>query len=205
VTGVGNAAAQVEVFAAPTVADGLVLVPLVRDDAYPNPALVALDAATGDLRWRAADTAGIKTEWGNVRSSPAVLGEVLLYGEPYSSGLVAIGLADGRTRWAVDVGPFCYPHWPSTAVVGRQILIARHDGALSAIDAETAQPAWSIYLGANSATGTFPDGYGPESEFCQWGPAGGFSILASPAVAESGIVVVGTLEGYLYAIGDRSW
>jgi len=205
VSGVGNAAEQVEVFAAPTVIDGMVILPLVRDDSYPNPALLALDAQTGELLWRAADAAGIKDEWGNVRSSPAVLGEVLLYGEPYSSGLVAIGLEDGATRWSVDVGPFCYPHWPSPAVVGQQILLARHDGALYAVDAETAATAWSIYLGIGRSPGEFPEDYGPETPFCEWAPTAGYSILASPAVSEDGIVVVGTLEGYLFGIGDRSW
>ncbi len=205
VTGVGNSADAVEVFAAPTLIDGLVVLTLVRDDAYPNPAMIALDAETGELAWRASDVAGLKDEWGNVRSSPAVLGEVLLYGEPYSSGLAAIEIATGETRWIAEAGPFCFPHWPSPAVVGRQILLGRHDGALYAIDAETAEPAWSIYLGLKSAGGEFPEGYGPGSGFCDWAPITGYSVLASPAVAESGIVVVGTLEGVLYAIGDRNW
>ena len=30
----------------------------------------------------------------------------------------------------------------------------------------------------------------------------GTSLIASPAVAANGVVVVGTLEGYLFAIGD---
>ena len=192
-------------FAAPTIVDDLVIITLVRDDAYPNPAVVALDKTDGSLRWRAADTAGLKEEWGNVRSSPAVLGEVLLYGEPYSAGIVAIGLDDGETRWATDVGPYCFPHWPSPAVAGRHILITRHDGALYAVDAETAQPAWSIYLGQGEADGEFPDGYGPGGGFCDWAPTEGASVLASPAVAESGIVVVGSLEGFIFGIGDRRW
>jgi len=204
VSGVGPAAEAVQVFAAPTLVGDLVVIPLVRDDAYPDPALVALDAATGNLAWRAADTAGLKAEWGNVRSSPVVLGGVLLYGEPYSDGLVAIGVDDGKTRWSATAGPFCYPHWPSPAVAGSHIVLARHDGGLYAVDATTGELAWSIWLGSSAAAGPFPDEYA-EAGFCEWAPKVGSSVLASPAVSQDGIVVVGTLEGVLYAVGDRSW
>jgi outer membrane protein assembly factor BamB len=204
VSGVGSAASNVKVFAAPTIVEGLVIVTLVRDDAYPDPALLALDAATGDLVWRASDTAALKTEWGNVRSSPAILGEVLLYGEPYSSDLVAVGIADGETRWSAEVGPFCYPHWPSPAVAGTQVVLSRHDGGLYAVDATTGGLAWSIYLGDSATAGPFPDTYA-DSDFCDWAPKTGYSLLASPAISPDGIIVVGSLEGFLYGVGDRSW
>ncbi len=33
----------------------------------------------------------------------------------------------------------------------------------------------------------------------------GLALLASPAIAENGVVVVGSLQGTLTAIGDTSW
>ncbi len=204
VTESGAPGEAAQVFAAPTIAGENVVVSLVRSDVNPEPGLVSLDRVSGAVRWRATDAAGIKTEWGNVRSSPAVVGDLLVYGEPYSDSLVTVGIEDGTTRWSVRVGPLCYPHWPSPAVVSGLAIISRHDGAVYAVDLATGAAAWSVYLGSVDAAGSFPDSYEAET-FCEWQPAAGYSILASPAVSESGIVIVGTLEGHLVAIGDESW
>jgi hypothetical protein len=63
--------------------------------------------------------------------------------------------------------------------------------------------AWSIYIGDDS-NGEFPDGYDEEG-FCDWTPKEGSPVLASPAIAENGIVVVGSLQGVLTAVGDANW
>lgn len=194
---------DLQVFAAPTIAGDYLVISLVRDDVFAEPALLALDRQTGEVAWRAADAAGIKSEWGNVRSSPAVVGDLLVYGEPYSNRLVAIGIGDGETRWSVDVGPLCYPHWSSPAVVSGQVILPRFDGSLTGVWLETKTRAWSIYLGQQDLDGEFPEGYG--EGFCEWQPKSGYSIIASPAVAENGVVVVGSLEGYLIAVGDADW
>jgi len=194
---------QVRVFAAPTIAGDLLVVSLVREDVFAEPALLALDRRTGEVVWRAEDAAGIKAEWGNVRSSPAVVGDLLVYGEPYSEGLVALGVEDGRTRWSVEVGPLCYPHWSSPAVVAGQVILPRYDGGLYAVALATKTTAWSIYLGQQALDGEFPAEYG--DGFCDWTPQTGTSVIASPAVADNGVIVVGTLEGYLIAVGDADW
>jgi outer membrane protein assembly factor BamB len=75
---------------------------------------------------------------------------------------------------------------------------------LYGVDAATGELAWSIWLGSNASAGPFPDAYA-EAGFCEWDPKVGFSVLASPAVSQDGVVVVGTLEGVLYAVGDRTW
>ena len=196
-------ASSFRIYAAPTVVDGRLIVTLVRDDVYPEPAMVAIDAATGRLDWEAVDTAGIKSQWGNVRSAPAVVGDLLVYAEPYFDGIVAIDMATGQTQWEVTAGAFCFPQWPSPAVNDGLVIVGRHDGGLYAVDAVTGTLSWSIYLGDHDADGVFPDGFG--EGFCDWTPVEGFSVLASPAVDDSGIVVVGTLEGYLVAVGDSSW
>jgi outer membrane protein assembly factor BamB len=194
---------QMRVFAAPTVAGDVLVISLVREDIFGEPALMALDRQTGEVRWRATDAAGIKSEWGNVRSSPAVVGDLLVYGEPYSDRLVALGVDDGRTRWSAEVGPLCYPHWSSPAVVSGQVILPRFDGGLYAVDVATKTRVWSIYLGQQALQGEFPADF--DSEYCQWQPRAGASVIASPAVADNGVVVVGTLEGYLMAVGDAGW
>lgn len=100
------------------------------------------------------------------------------------------------------MGPFCYPHWPSVAINNGYAYIARHDGGLYAVDLSATQEpeyVWRIYLGI-AADNSFPEGHA-----CDWGPKTGFSILASPAVSPEGIIVIGTLEGQLMAIGDTDW
>ena len=44
-----------------------------------------------------------------------------------------------------------------------------------------------------------------DTDFCEWTPKSGSSILASPAIAENGVVVVGSLQGILTAVGDATW
>lgn len=200
---VGEGGAAIRVFATPTVAGQLLIVPIVRDDLYGQPAMMALDKQTGAVRWRSADAAGLKAEWGNVRSSPALIGTLAVYGETYSNALVAIDVASGETRWLVEAGPFCFPHWPSPAITTGQVILARHDGGLYGIDASKGELAWSIYVG-DDTNGRFPDEY-DEDGFCDWTPKEGASVLSSPAIAENGIVVVGSLHGILTAVGDANW
>ena len=202
--GEGADAKPVGVFAAPTVTNSLLIVPFLRDDLYAQPALMALEKQSGAVRWYAADFAGIKSEWGNTRSSPALIGTLLVYGETYSNHLVAIDVASGETRWAVEAGRFCFPHWPSPAIANGQVILPRHDGGLYSIDAAQGEVTWSIYIGDDDSTGVFPDEY-EDTDFCDWTPKSGSSILASPAIAENGVVVVGSLQGILTAVGDTTW
>ncbi|NIR34595.1 MAG: hypothetical protein GWN07_00685, partial [Actinobacteria bacterium] len=59
---------------------------------------MALDKQSGQVRWRATDVAGLKEEWGNVRSSVALIGSLMVFGEVYSSDLIAMDAASGETR-----------------------------------------------------------------------------------------------------------
>jgi outer membrane protein assembly factor BamB len=193
-----------KIFATPTITNGVVLLSLVRDDVYADPAIIALDLESGVDLWIGTDDAALKAEWGNIRSSPASVGDLVIYGETYSQGIVALGLDDGVTRWKVDSGSFCYPHWPSPAVVSSQVVLPRHDGGIYGIDLQTGTVVWSVFLGDSQARGVFPPEYS-ETGFCDWGPEGTYSVLSSPAVSQDGIVVVGTLEGSLMAIADQDW
>lgn len=201
----GQSADQARIFAAPTVAGDLLIVTLVRVDVYAEPAVVALDRTTGDIVWQSVDVAGIKTgDWANIRSSVAVAGELVLFGEAYSDSLVALDLLTGQTRWSAKVGSYCLPHWPSPAVTGDQVIIPRDDGGLYAVSLANREEVWRIYLGsqANQSSGTFPAGF--NDDFCEESDSG-FSIVSSPAISPDGVIIVGTLEGWIWAIGDRSW
>ncbi|MCH7585131.1 MAG: PQQ-binding-like beta-propeller repeat protein [Acidobacteria bacterium] len=197
------------VYAAPTVTDTMLIISVVRDGEAAEPGFRALDKETGEELWASQDKASIKNQgWANVRSSPAIAGGYIIFGEGYSNQLVVIDLYTGDTLWAAETGEQCFPHWPSPAVnnSGGTVLayLARHDGGLYAVDLQTRTVAWKIYLGDAKGTGAFPQEF-EEGSFCGWGPTVGHSILSSPAVASNGVVVVGTLEGYIIAIGDADW
>jgi outer membrane protein assembly factor BamB len=200
--------ADARIFSAPTITDSMVIVSLVRNDIFGEPALVALDKEDGTEIWRGKDSAGIKTQWANIRSSPAVAGDYLIFGEGYSKDLVVMNVETGETAWSYQTPEFCYPHWPSVAVNSgpdtAQAYLARQDGAIYSVDLNTRELAWQIYLGDADGTGAFPASFG-DGAFCQWAPTDGYSILASPAISPEGVIVIGTLEGYLMAIGDADW
>ncbi|HEX5630674.1 MAG TPA: PQQ-binding-like beta-propeller repeat protein [Acidimicrobiia bacterium] len=204
VTGRDTAGALVRVWAAPTLVRDLVVITLLREDTYVNPAVMALNKSDGTVAWYSEDRAGIKNDWGSIRSSVAAVGDILVYGEPYSNRLVAIDIESGETTWDVETGAYCYPHWPSPAVVSGQVILPRHDGGLYAVSVETQTVVWSIYLGDSTSAGTFPASF-TAGAFCDWAPTEGYSILASPAIAPNGYIIVPTLEGYLVAVADRSW
>ena len=203
--GTGPGEADAKIFAAPTITDSMVILSLVRTGEGAEPALLALDREDGTELWRARDAASIKiTGWANIRSSPAVAGDYVVFGEGYSQDLVVIDIRTGETVWSVQIGEFCYPHWPSPVINNGVAYLARHDGGLYAVDLATREIAWEIYLGDADGTGAFPGNF-EEGGFCQWGPEDGHSILSSPAVSPEGAIVVGTLEGVLITIGDSDW
>lgn len=199
----GAGADEARIFSAPTITEELVIVTLVRSDVGADPAIVALDRETGEVVWQAQDQAFVKGgDWANIRSSPAAVGDLLVYAEGYSNELVIIDLATGETVWSAGVGPYCYPHWPSVAINSGYAYVARHDGGLYAVDLEAQETefVWEINLGQLEGVGAFPDDHE-----CLWGPPDGYSILASPAVSPEGLIVVGTLGGQLIGVGDSSW
>jgi len=202
--GDGPGEADARIFAAPTITDSMVIVSLVRPDVFAEPALLALDREDGSELWRAKDVAGIKTQWANVRSSPAVAGDYVVFGEGYSQDLIVIDIRTGETAWSVEIGEFCFPHWPSPVINNGVAYLARHDGGLYAVDLATRETEWKIYLGDADGNGSFPSNF-EDGGFCQWGPEDGHSILSSPAVSPEGAIIVGTLEGVLIAIGDSDW
>lgn len=184
------------VFATPTIAGDLVIVPFVRDDAYPTPALLALDRYTGSIRWEASDPDLIRGEWGNLRGAPAVAGDFLVFGDPTFSGLLAVGIDDGEGKWSIPTRKHCIDQWPSPVVVGESVILPQADGGVYAFDYVDQSLNWSVFLGTPPGTGDFPIGF--EGMPCSI--LG--SIQASPAVAPDGSIVVGTVEGDLIRIGE---
>ncbi|MEZ4400129.1 MAG: PQQ-binding-like beta-propeller repeat protein [Kofleriaceae bacterium] len=117
------------VTAAPALADGTLFVPTQWD------ALVALDAATGAELWRYA-TPGGPLNFAHYRSSqagfvasPVVTGDRVWVGRP-DGVLVALDAADGRERFATDLGA---PIASAIAAAGDYLIVASYDGTVHAL------------------------------------------------------------------------
>lgn len=190
------------IYGVPTVVASKVVIGFVRDSTHSSPALAAFDAETGEPDWRASNPRGFQGGWGNVRSSPAVWRDHLIWGEPHSNRIVALQIESGEIVWSTPAGPCTFPHWPSPAVVRDHILIPRHDGGLYMLDASNGELEWSYFLGDRTRVGSaFPESYSRARwNACESDPPIGRPVFASPAIAPDGTIVIGTGEGVLFAI-----
>jgi outer membrane protein assembly factor BamB len=138
-------------------------------------ALVALDAATGEVKWR---TPLSLNPWGG----PTVSGNTVLVGgsniryEPKDIGrakgeIAAYSLADGKEKWRKEVKGGVLS---CAAIADGLAVITACDGKVRAYDVKTGEPRWNY------------DGKTP--------------FFAAPAIA-GGVVYAGDLKGVLHAVG----
>ncbi|MFJ8791776.1 PQQ-binding-like beta-propeller repeat protein [Streptomyces sp. NPDC102462] len=198
--------------AEPVVCAGTVLVGCADGHCY------ALDAATGEPRWRFAARSPL------LRSPAAADGQVFVVGQ--DGILHAIGADDGRERWQRQVG-----HSAAPVVDGGLLYLVHHPAyllrdasRLRALDAATGEPRWERPLPDGSGSGpAVADGRvhvhgakGALSAFDAasgerlWHRAGGDTQLTccTPSVVD-GTLYVGTgraeLHAYDAATGEHRW
>jgi outer membrane protein assembly factor BamB len=142
--------------------------------------LTALDPATGARRWEAQ-------LWGSSAESEATPagGTLFLFGSSDLRRVALMDAADGRVLWRTDVYGWA---WPKPILAHDLVLVSaidvrpyqmRHLGSLSALDRRTGRIVWRWPMPA-------------------WEGAWTTGFHAAPAV-EGGLVVVGGLDGSLYA------
>jgi outer membrane protein assembly factor BamB len=193
----------VEIYGAPTICDNMVLVTFSRDTYYETPAVYALDKRTGETIWTGSNGAAARDGYGNIRTSPVIWKNFAVYAEPYSNEVVAIGLKTGACEWSLKVGIPMFPHWPSGAVAGDTLYMPRHDGGLYAVDLVGKKLKWQFYLGKSDlADEKLPDGIQRGANW-EEDPAVGIPVYASCAIGEDGTLILGTGEGFIYAIGNQ--
>jgi outer membrane protein assembly factor BamB len=188
------------IYGAPTLVGESVLLGFVRDTTYPNPALMALSQDSGTETWNASNPQGLTGGWANIRASVAVSGDLAFWAEAYSDRLVAASVTSGEVQWSAPSGPCFFRQWSSPIVVGDVVLVGRMDGVLHAHDVTSGDAIWEYSLANHTDLGSQDRVW---SDQCWHEPENAFPILATPAVSESGVVVVGTEEGYLYAVGIK--
>lgn len=187
-----------EFYPAPTIAGDKLVLGWARNTTYDTPALVALNRFDGSIAWTATDRRSDPYgSWGNVRSSPAVWRDHLVWGEAYSNRLHSIALATGEAGWSVECGPKMFPQWGSPVIASDTAYLARCDGTLYAVECDTVKERWRLYLGETGKEGpevpkAILDDAHPHGS---WDPASGAPLYSSPAVARDGTIYQGSASG----------
>lgn len=92
--------------------------------------LYALDAATGEVRWRNAETAGFR---------PLTVSGGRLYGSGLDNTVYALDATDGAILWSFATGDNIQA---SPALVAGVLYVASYDGNVYALDAERGAELW---------------------------------------------------------------
>ena len=189
-----SAAGQVRVLATPTVVGDVVVLSVIEEGTFNGPAVVGYDKYVGTERWRGRD--GIGASWSNVYNSASVAGGDVVFASSLSEGIQAVDGASGAAVWTAGSATLCDRQWASTVVVGDVVVVPRTDGSLYGFDVASASVLWELPLTEGEdqtslAECTLGD---LEIAFAQ--------LQASPAIAPDGTIVVGSLGGVLYAVGQ---
>ncbi len=194
----------IEIYGSATLYKNSAIIGFARDNLYPTPALIRLDLLTGKLLWK-AESDGERQNWGNIRTSPVLYNDLLIYAEPYSNEVIAVNAETGKALGSTSVGVPMFPQWASPALSGSMVIIPRHDGGLYTLDAAKGKAGWALYLGEPKLAGSkFPEGIATGGGATHFHPSIGDAIFSSPAVSKQGYILVAA-GGYLYCIGDQNW
>jgi eukaryotic-like serine/threonine-protein kinase len=118
----------------PAIADGVVYI------GGGDGELIALDLASGAVRWRYKTAENLIGE-----SSPAVANGTVYVGD-LGGILHAVNAADGRGRWTFKTGTEIKS---SPTVAGDVVLIGSYDGHLYALDARSGRQRWKFLTNGN--------------------------------------------------------
>jgi outer membrane protein assembly factor BamB len=169
--------------------------------------LMAIDAASGKERWHFAGEEGDAL----VGTPTVAAGNV--YVNSGQGILYAVDAGDGRERWRFDAGTRANSENPAVVDGTAYFAVA---GTLHAFDAKSGKERWSSLISPHSELGSSPtvadgivyvsDANGvlytvdAESGAKRWRLA--IRAALSTATVVGGLVYVGTVDGFLEAIGD---
>lgn len=206
------------ILSAPVLVDGVLYLTNVDDLVY------ALDAKTGELKWRHAhELEGLRSAELELFGAPgpAVADGMVYVG--FSDGfLVGLGAADGTPRFSAQIGEGAYPDLIAPAQpFGDGVLVGGYSEPLVNLDPVTRAPRWRLPIGSSTAFllegetlwhGS-PDGVlrridaRTGEETWAWDSGTGGSITR-PVLTEQGVLVASS-EGSLYLVdpasGAREW
>lgn len=189
-----GAVGEVSVLAAPTVVGESVVFSVIEEGSFEGPAVVAFDKFVGTERWRGSDAIG--AGWSDLSNSPSVDGGDLVFASSLSTGIQAVDAATGSAVWHIGTDVLCDRQWASTLVIGDTVIVPRTDGTLYAFDIDGGELLWDLPLTADEGEVLVAE--------CTRGPQDVLDpqLQATPAIAPDGTIVVGSLGGWLYAVGE---
>ncbi|MCZ7401063.1 MAG: PQQ-binding-like beta-propeller repeat protein [Candidatus Methanoperedens sp.] len=148
----------------PAVSGGIVYVSSY--DGY----MYAINASTGDLKWKYQVGASSSPSISYEVSSPAVSGSVVYVMGSENNNVYAIDASTGSLRWEYKIGGYSRDSY--SPAVSEGVVYVSTIADIQALDASTGSLKWSTGI---------------------------IYAYSSPAVSE-GIVYVGTTDGYVYAL-----
>ncbi len=187
---------EIQIYGALTLTNDLLIAGFARDTTYATPALVAVDQNTGKLRWKGQSSS--RNQWANIRTSPAVAGERLIFAEAYSNEIVSLKADTGIFEGSLPAGAVMFPQWSSPAISKTTAYVPRFDGGLYAINTKNGKLEWQLYLGMpGRVSPKLPDALLQQSG--SWRPEVGDALFSSPALDHAGNLFI-SAAGYLYCI-----
>ncbi len=165
----------------------------------------ALDAATGDFKWKYATHAGIV-------SKPTVLGDQIMFGSE-DNNVYSVHAETGSMVWSYPTGS---PIRSSGRVADDHLFIGSDDGFLHVIQIGSGTPAWTYDAGGQVRSSPYLLSdkviFGTEAGELialnfrgqtSWKFRAKRAITSSP-VANENLTFVSSLDSYLYAIDTNS-
>lgn len=176
--------------------------------------LYALDAGDGARRWRYEATEGVST-------APAVVaGRAFVV--DWDAVVHAVDADSGAGEWTRDLGGTMHTEQPSPTVADGWVYAGTAHGQVSALEAATGEPRWSVEVG--EAVGTTPavaaglvlvatdDGtvraLDAEDGEVRWRFDADAGVEAAPTVADKTAMIAdrdGTLSAVALGNGERRW
>ena len=169
----------------PAIVDGgSVYIAALQPSGEASSELYAIDAATGEVRWRFRIPSGLSV-------SPLALRDGLLYVPTQDDGLHAIRTDDGVTAWRSDVPQVLH----GLALVDDFLVAATMDGTLVALDPVTGAAAWQLPIALDTRTSPIVSGGSifvaqEDGTITAYGTA---DAAASPPVASASPAPIGTV------------
>ena len=176
-----------------------------------RPAAVARWRDNGQLIWAVdindpstANSAPETIDTAFLRSLPYLHEDRLIWTPTTAGELVAFDLGSGDRIDSVAL-PDCRKR-AFGSIVGTPDMAyyARHDGVVYGFTPKPLGIVWTLGLGLHATAGNDRT-HMPAPGSCFADPKNGTALFATPAIGEDGTLYVGSGDGWLYAVRDRSW
>lgn len=175
-----------------------------------RPAVVAYDRESGGIAY-IIDLLGYDANRRNLSStgympaSPLLAGQRLFVPDTESASIKVYNALNGQPAGRIALPDCRRRQFSSPVGTATRGYLARHDGVLYAFDYAATSPAWSLALGRHDLSGQTRTHDPQEGDGCTVSPVDSTALFATPSIGNDGTLYVGSGEGWVYAIRDRSW